>query len=104
MGTGAEQHMLLKIDRGPNQSPSTTFPGSPTSAYNKALVETLLLADIGVASVFLQENTSTSDAAPSDARLFHIYGKERLQMPLLGLNFEIGPLSCYLVSAAQNRF
>lgn len=66
----------------------------------KALVASLVAADLGVVAVFLQENDSNSDAAPADARLFHIHGCERLEMPLLGLRFEIGPLSFFQTNSS----
>jgi tRNA (uracil-5-)-methyltransferase len=66
----------------------------------KAFVEAMLAANLSVASVFLQENDTTSDAAPADARLFHIHGRERLEMTQLGLRFEIGPLSFFQTNSA----
>lgn len=61
----------------------------------KSLVEALTSADLGVASIYLQQNDAMCDAAQSGAPLFHVHGAHRLEMPLMGLRFEIGPLSFF---------
>mmetsp|Transcript_89797 Transcript_89797/g.187672 ORF Transcript_89797/g.187672 Transcript_89797/m.187672 type:complete len:632 (-) Transcript_89797:33-1928(-) len=51
--------------------------------------------DLKITSVHLQLNDGVSDAAQPGAPLIHIHGDERMIMPLMGLNFEIGPLSFF---------
>jgi len=74
---------------------TASFPEEKREALTKPLVEALLAADLGVTSVFLQLNDAASDAAQPGAPLIHVHGEERLKMPLLGLTFEIGPLSFF---------
>lgn len=57
-------------------------------------------ADLGVVSIYLQINDTSTDAARPDASLIHIHGVERLEMPLLGLKYEIGPMSFFQVNSA----
>ncbi|CAE7651832.1 TRMT2A, partial [Symbiodinium sp. CCMP2456] len=50
---------------------------------------------INVVSIYLQFNDEISDAARPGAPLMHIHGDAQLRMQLLGLSFNIGPLSFY---------
>lgn len=50
---------------------------------------------LNVVSIYLQFNDEVSDAARPTAPLELIYGQSQLRMKLLGLNFDIGPLSFY---------
>lgn len=72
-----------------------SIPEEKRSEFTRPLVDALLAADLGVASVHLQLNDAASDAAQPGAPLIHVHGAERLVMPLMGLNFEIGPLSFF---------
>ncbi|CAK9021229.1 unnamed protein product [Durusdinium trenchii] len=53
-----------------------------------------------VVSVYLQFNDEVSDAARPGAVLELIYGQPQLRMQLLGLSFDIGPLSFYQANSA----
>jgi len=74
---------------------TATFPEDKREELTRPLIDALLAADLGVTSVFLQLNDAASDAAQPGAPLLHVHGSERLEMPLLGLRFEIGPLSFF---------
>lgn len=50
---------------------------------------------LNVVSIYLQFNDEVSDAARPTAPLELIYGQSQLRMKLLGLAFDIGPLSFY---------
>ncbi|CAK0845063.1 unnamed protein product, partial [Prorocentrum cordatum] len=72
-------------------------------------VERLLLEDLrpegcpdqfGVVSIYLQFNDEVTDAARPDVPLLHVHGQQRLQMPLLGLKFDLGPLSFFQANSA----
>jgi len=59
------------------------------------LVKALLAADIGFKSLYIQVNEDVCDACKPSSPVILVHGAERLQMPLMGLTFEIGPLSFY---------
>lgn len=61
----------------------------------KALIAELTRAAPHVLSVYLQLNDGVSDAAGPDAQLVHIHGRKHLEMPLLGLRFDLGPMSFF---------
>lgn len=61
----------------------------------KALIADLVGADLRIVSIYLQFNDGVSDAGSPDAKLIHIHGRERLEMPLLGLRFDLGPMSFF---------
>lgn len=65
-----------------------------------SFIEGLTTANINVVSVYLQLNDTTTDAARPDAPLLFVHGKQRLEMPLLGLRFEIGPMSFFQANSA----
>eukprot|EP00933_Yihiella_yeosuensis_P039998 TRINITY_DN34205_c0_g1_i1.p1 TRINITY_DN34205_c0_g1~~TRINITY_DN34205_c0_g1_i1.p1 ORF type:complete len:661 (+),score=142.23 TRINITY_DN34205_c0_g1_i1:31-1983(+) len=74
---------------------TTTLNDEDKAGVSKLLTETLVGANIGVVSIYLQFNDEVSDAARPGAPLHLIHGQKLLRMPLLGLNFDIGPLSFY---------
>lgn len=74
---------------------TTTLEEQDQQEISKLITDALESAKIGVVSIYLQFNDEVTDAARPDAKLIHIYGKPRLTMHLLGLNFEIGPLSFF---------
>jgi len=74
---------------------TATLTDADFTKLKELVVSTIKQCDLGVVSVYLQFNDSVSDAARPDAPLFHIYGEPRLKMPLLGLTFELGPLSFF---------
>lgn len=55
---------------------------------------------INVVSIYLQFNDEISDAARPGAPLMHIHGDAQLRMQLLGLSFNIGPLSFYQANSS----
>ncbi|CAJ1390902.1 unnamed protein product [Effrenium voratum] len=62
----------------------------------KEIVSALTKEDqIKVVSIYLQFNDEVSDAARPNAPLELIHGQKQLRMRLLGLDFDIGPLSFY---------
>eukprot|EP00930_Biecheleria_cincta_P019618 TRINITY_DN14927_c0_g1_i2.p1 TRINITY_DN14927_c0_g1~~TRINITY_DN14927_c0_g1_i2.p1 ORF type:complete len:488 (+),score=101.34 TRINITY_DN14927_c0_g1_i2:95-1558(+) len=64
------------------------------------IVSALLAAPIKVVSIYLQFNDESTDAARPGAPLFLIHGLPQLRMELLGLKFDIGPLSFYQANSA----
>jgi len=74
---------------------TTTLSKDDHYRFTVQLVEALTTAGLGVVSIYLQFNDDVSDVARPDAPLHHLHGQPRLLMPLLGLNFEIGPLSFF---------
>ncbi|CAJ1380975.1 unnamed protein product [Effrenium voratum] len=63
-----------------------------------------LTKDMGVTSVFLQFNDEVTDAARASAVVTHVHGKPRLDMPMLGLKLEVGPLSFFNPNTTTCRF
>lgn len=74
---------------------TSTLSDDDKSVLSKSLEESLVSAKIGVVSIYLQFNDEVSDAARPGTPLHHIFGEPQLKMPLLGLTFNIGPLSFY---------
>lgn len=66
----------------------------------KSVIDALSAADLNVVSIYLQINDTSTDAARPDAPLLCIHGKPRLEMTLLGLKFELGPLSFFQANSA----
>jgi len=79
---------------------TATLSEEDRSRLTGPLVSALTSADLGVVSVYLQFNDEVTDAARPDAPLLHIHGAPQLRMPLLGLGFEIGPLSFFQANTA----
>ena len=72
----------------------------------KSFVDALLpaLEGLGVTSVFLIFNDEVTDAARPNAVVTHVHGKHRLEMPMLGLKLEVGPLSFFNPNTTTCRF
>lgn len=72
----------------------------------KRFVEALLpeLEGLGVTSVFLLFNDEVTDAPRPTAVVTHVHGKPRLEMPMLGLKLEVGPLSFFNPNTTTCRF
>eukprot|EP00435_Cladocopium_sp_Y103_P054727 s938_g17.t3 len=72
----------------------------------KRFVEALLpeLQGVGVTSVFLLFNDEVTDAPRPNAVVTHVHGKPRLEMPMLGLKLEVGPLSFFNPNTTTCRF
>merc|ERR1719277_2510069 len=66
----------------------------------ESLLEAVKAVDCNVTSVYLQYNDEVTDAARPDAVLVHVHGEPRLRMPLLGLSFELGPLSFFQANSS----
>ncbi|CAE8599080.1 unnamed protein product [Polarella glacialis] len=73
----------------------TTLSEEDRQKFSKLVVDAMVAAEIGVVSVYLQCNDEVCDAARPSAVLHHVHGQPQLRMPLLGLDFLIGPLSFY---------
>lgn len=76
-----------------------SVPDDKREDLSKPFVEALLAADLNVTSVYMQFNDGVSDAALPDSPLTLVHGDERQVMPLMGLKFEIGPLSFFQTNA-----
>lgn len=74
---------------------TTTVEGEARAQLDKLLVASLFDADLGVISLYSQFNDELSDAARPNAEVRLIAGRPRLEMPMLGLRFELGPLSFF---------
>mmetsp|Transcript_19707 Transcript_19707/g.54132 ORF Transcript_19707/g.54132 Transcript_19707/m.54132 type:complete len:689 (+) Transcript_19707:104-2170(+) len=74
---------------------TTTLSDDDRETLTRQLVEALFDKGLGVVSLHLQFNDDVTDAARPDAPLLHVHGRPRLVMPLLGLRFEIGPVSFF---------
>lgn len=72
----------------------------------KRFVEALLpeLEGVGVTSLFLLFNDEVTDAPRPNAVVTHVHGKPRLEMPMLGLKLEVGPLSFFNPNTTTCRF
>jgi len=66
----------------------------------RSIIEALMVEELKVVSLYLQINDTPTDAARPDAPLKLIHGAEKLVMPLLGLRFEIGPLSFFQANSS----
>lgn len=66
---------------------------------SKLIIDSFVEADLGVASIYLQFNDEATDAARPDAPVMCIYGQTHISMPLLGLKFDLGPLSFFQTNA-----
>jgi len=61
----------------------------------ESIVGALTGSDLNVVSIYLQLNDTSTDAARPDAPMLCVHGKPRLEMPLMGSKFELGPLSFF---------
>eukprot|EP00747_Dinoflagellata_sp_TGD_P094774 gnl/TRDRNA2_/TRDRNA2_166238_c0_seq2.p1 gnl/TRDRNA2_/TRDRNA2_166238_c0~~gnl/TRDRNA2_/TRDRNA2_166238_c0_seq2.p1 ORF type:complete len:339 (+),score=51.17 gnl/TRDRNA2_/TRDRNA2_166238_c0_seq2:72-1019(+) len=79
----------------------TTLTDEDRELMVKSLVDAIVAADLSVISLYLQFNDNPGDSRYDDhSPLLHVYGKTRLPMPLLGLSFEIGPVSFFQANNA----
>eukprot|EP00931_Biecheleriopsis_adriatica_P102850 TRINITY_DN77761_c0_g1_i1.p1 TRINITY_DN77761_c0_g1~~TRINITY_DN77761_c0_g1_i1.p1 ORF type:complete len:612 (-),score=140.77 TRINITY_DN77761_c0_g1_i1:21-1622(-) len=79
---------------------TATLGDDDKEALSKQLVDAIVAAQLKVVSIYLQFNNDPSDASKPGAPLFLIHGQEQLRMNLLGLKFDIGPLSFYQANNA----
>jgi len=74
---------------------TTTLEGERRSEFVRCFVQRLLEEVKGIVSVYLQFNDEVTDAARPNAVTELVHGRPRLEMPMLGLGLEIGPLSFF---------
>jgi len=72
-----------------------TLEGEHRSEFIRCFVQKLLEEIKGIVSIYLQFNDEVTDAARPNAVTELIHGRPRLEMPMLGLRLEIGPLSFF---------
>merc|ERR1740129_21011 len=75
---------------------TATLEGDDRQKFQRLLIDAIASApDLRVVSLYLQFKDEVTDAARPDAPIMHISGAARLKIDLLGLVFEIGPLSFF---------
>jgi len=80
---------------------TATLEGDDRQKFQRLLIDAIASApDLRVVSLYLQFNDEVTDAARPDAPIMHINGAARLKIDLLGLVFEIGPLSFFQTNSA----
>lgn len=83
---------------------TATLEGEKKEQFCSELTKALMEVDLGVVSLYLQFNDEVTDAARPNAPVALVAGKPRIEMPLLGLRLEIGPLSFFNPNTATCRF
>mmetsp|Transcript_23426 Transcript_23426/g.54092 ORF Transcript_23426/g.54092 Transcript_23426/m.54092 type:complete len:601 (-) Transcript_23426:109-1911(-) len=66
----------------------------------RSIIEHLSVDELRIVSIYLQINDTPTDAARPDAPMKLLHGREKLIMPLLELQFEIGPLSFFQANSS----
>ncbi|CAK9038241.1 unnamed protein product [Durusdinium trenchii] len=102
---GVWRTLLARVN--PSNEMLVMFQTTSLSEEDRAnFVEPLLpeLEKLGVTSVFLQFNDEVTDAARPTALVTQVHGKPRLEMPMLGLKLEVGPLSFFNPNTTTCRF
>lgn len=79
---------------------TATLGDADRQRFEESLVSSLVSTNLGVVSIYLQFNDEVTDAARPESPLWHVHGRTHLRMPLLGLSFEIGPLSFFQANSA----
>ncbi|CAE7508194.1 trmt2b [Symbiodinium pilosum] len=77
---------------------TTTVKEEDRPAFTEPLVAELAASGLNITSIFQIFNDEVTDAARPNAVVTHLHGKPRLEMPMLDLKLEIGPL---LLSCAK---
>jgi len=83
---------------------TTTIKEEERSAFVDPLVAELAATGLGICAIYHLYNDEVTDAPRPNALVTSLHGKPRLEMPMLELKLEIGPLSFFNPNTTTCRF
>ncbi|CAE7208899.1 unnamed protein product [Symbiodinium sp. KB8] len=83
---------------------TTTIKEEDRSAFVDPFVTELAASGLGICSIYHLYNDEVTDAPRPNALVTPLHGKPRLEMPMLELKLEIGPLSFFNPNTTTCRF
>ncbi|CAE7455687.1 TRMT2B [Symbiodinium sp. CCMP2592] len=83
---------------------TTTIKEEDRSAFVDPLVAELVASGLGICAIYHLHNDEVTDAPRPNALVTSLHGMPRLEMPMLELKLEIGPLSFFNPNTTTCRF